>query len=457
MKFELVKTIILTFLVGLSFLLTFAIWNYDRSFDTADNTDQSTEAVLKGAEENKESLLEPYQMVFHRDGTIVGFAEKEKELDTFQYVSQLHLYDFRMLDDNDSSGESESGNYVEIIFPTSMPSSYIREIFSSDEPSEIDTEFKSIKLFLDQNRETSQIIFENSDPYGIDIRANIQNLPQVIKHFDEVFTEGEFITYLPVEVRNDQTVYLPQDPNIKGKQFRYTTINTDSETFQSIFFLNPQDVQSSPNPEGGQTYSDGSRGMLVRRYFMEFTDYSTNEFSQSNQSEGMPLQSIGDQLLTNSIEHINSHNGWLKDEDQIEYRLYDLDVSSEEIEYRMTYNNYPVFSLNSSQDIATMSLEYLNGKLFKYSRPLMILTQSYDRSDKKLMTADELVSFLEESEHYSLDRILNIQLGYRIEQQAAQVFDLIPTWSVQTYNGWQVITKSMVINQGGQTNAMGTN
>ncbi|SES14411.1 Two-component signal transduction system YycFG, regulatory protein YycH [Gracilibacillus ureilyticus] len=455
MKFELAKTIILTFLVGLSFLLTLAIWNYDRAYEVAEDADQTTEAELAGMEENKKNLIEPYQIVFHTNGTTVGYENKKEELEIFDYVSNLHLYDFKMLEENNRIDESV--DYVELVFPTSMPSSYIAEIISTEGPVSIDTQFKSIKLFLDENRDSNQIIFENSDPYGIDIRANIQNMPQVIEHFNQLLLVGDFITYLPVEVRNSQTIYIPKDANIKGKKFRYTTISPDTQTFQSIFFQNPQDVANSPNPEGGQTYSDGTRQMVVRGYFMEFTDFSTDDITQNEQMEGTAIQGIGDQLLTNSLEHINSHNGWFTEKSEnIKYRLYDLNTSLRNIKYRMVYNNYPVFSSNSLEDIATMSLEYRNGKVFKYTRPLMILAQSYDRSDRKLMSAEELVAFLEESEQYEMNRILNIQLGYRIEQQE-QVYDLIPTWCVETYNGWEIITRDMVVDQGGQRNAVGTN
>ncbi|MFC4402353.1 YycH family regulatory protein [Gracilibacillus xinjiangensis] len=458
MKFELVKTIILYFLIGLSLLLTFAIWNYDRAYEVAREDDQTTDAELAGVEENKKNLIEPYQILFHTNGTTTGFQEKEKELDIFDEVSEkVHFYDFSMLEENEDEID-ESVDYVEIVFPTSMPTAYIREIFSSDEQIFIDSQFKSVKLFLDENRTANQVIFDNSDPYGIDIRANIQNIPTVIDYFEKVQKEENFITYQPVEVRNDRLVYIPSESNIKGKKFGYTSMSPDSETYQSIFFQNPQDVKSSPNPEGGTTYSDGTRQMFVKGYFMEYTDFSTDDISQTNQSEGMASQVRGDQLLTLSIEHINSHNGWLTQEQKgIKYRLYNVNTSLQEIEYRMIYNNYPIFSLNTQGDISTMYLEFRNDSLFRYTRPLMILTQSYDRADTRLMSGEELVEFLENSGEYTTDRIFDIQLGYRIEQQAEQVFDLIPTWCIQTYNGWEIITKEMTENQGGHTNAMGTN
>ncbi len=76
------------------------------------------------------------------------------------------------------------------------------------------------------------------------------------------------------------------------------------------------------------------------------------------------------------------------------------------------------------------------------------------------MSAEDLLVYLEESNKYQLDQILDISVGYRLEELTGeQYFDLIPTWNVETFNGWeQIDPNAKPENQGGNaSNAMEPN
>ncbi|WP_058309157.1 YycH family regulatory protein [Gracilibacillus massiliensis] len=452
MKIELLKTVLLVFLVSLSLLLTLGIWNYQGNYENS-RRDQAADAQLNGAELTKNDLIQPSQIVIHDRDSLMGFTEKETELSVFNDISEWSLYDFEMISEEEEFNKEETEKMIEIIFPTSLPSSQINEVFSTDDSMVIDSKFKKVYLVVDEDVTNQQIVFDNSESDGIDIRANVQNMSEVAEYFNRLHLVHDFTPYLEVELTNN-IVYIPTEPNIMGRKFRYETINPDSLNFLEIFFPNTSNVASSPNYEGGEVYSDGYRELAVKGHAMEFTDPTTSE---NLQDQGMQQQNgnsnIADYLLSNSIEYINAHNGWLVDQ-SIQYRLYNLNEISNWIEYRMVYDNYPIFS---NQGFASMSVEYRNLSEYQYARPLMQLTFSYDRTPTSLMQGEELIKYLERSEDISYNQILDIQLGYRIEQ-GGQVFDLIPTWIIETHAGWEYVTSDATsASQGGNTNAMGTN
>ncbi|MGP4039001.1 YycH family regulatory protein [Gracilibacillus sp. D59] len=448
--FEIIKTILLVFLVSLSLLLTLGIWNYQGEYEPS-NTDLARDAQLNGSDETKKNLIKPSQIVIHDGESLLGFSDKQVELEVFQDMSEWSLYNFNMISENEDMNVNEADHIMEIIFPTSIPSTLIKEIFTTDDMM-IDSKFKRIYLIADENRQNQQIIFDNISQDGIDIRANVQNMAQVVKYFEQMQLDHDFINYEKVDLENERQIYIPKETNIVGWKFRYETINPDTNTFQSIFFRDPTTIASSMNAEGAHVYGDDQREVLVRGYAMEFTDFSTSENQQEQDSIPEETGNLGDFLISSSIEYINSHDGWFVNQG-IQYRLDNLSEISNLVEYRMMYQNYPIFSNNG---LASMSVEYQNLDEYQYNRPLMQLTFSYERAPTKLMTSQELINHLQNSDQISFSEILDIQIGYRIEQ-GGQVFDLIPTWCIKTFSGWEYVTGNESSTQGGETNAMGSN
>lgn len=454
MKFEVLKTVILICLVSLSLLLTLGIWNYQGDYETS-NTDTVTDAELNGSDATKRQLIQPSQIIFH-DGEIMrGLKDKQVEVSLFQDMMQWSLYDFEMIPEDQEMTVDETYQVIEINFPTSIPSSVINEIFTTDDSMLIDSKFKKIYVYVDEDRQMQQIVFDNPNQGGIDIRASVQNMTQVIDFYDQIHMTHKFTTYEEVELHNEQTIYIPNEVNITGKKFRYESINPDEANFQYIFFPDPSTVAHSPNVEGGQVYNDDKREVVVRGYSMEYTNFSTADNAREQDSAIESTENASELLIRRTIEYINNHNGWLVDQG-IRYQLYQLNDISQSVEYRMIYDNYPVFS---NDGLATMMVALQNNSVYQYNRPLMSLTYAYDRATTELMLGTELIDYLQTSDRFEYNQILDIQLGYRLEEQAGgQVFDLIPTWCVKTYSGWEYVTNdASSMTQGGTTDAMESN
>ncbi|SFL74199.1 Two-component signal transduction system YycFG, regulatory protein YycH [Gracilibacillus orientalis] len=454
LDFELVKTVLLVLLVSLSLLLTLGIWNYQGDYESSSDN-AAADAELNGADETKKNLVQPSQIVIHDNGSLSGFSEKQDEIEVFRDISEWALYNFEMIPEDEDVDIHETAHSIELIFPTSIPSSIISEIFTTDDSMVYDSKFKRVYVFIDENKSSQQIVFENSDQDGFDIRASVQNMSQVVEYFDRLQLTYDFNSYRNVELANDSKVYIPEEANIIGENFRYETINPDNTNFRTIFFPKPSSIAVSRNSEGNQIFRAYQGEVLLNGYAMEYTNFYTSESQQEQNSSFERTGNQGNFLISSSIEYINSHNGWLIGQG-IQYRLYNLNEISNKVDYRMIYQNYPVFS-KENEGLSSMSVIYKNMTEYQYVRPLMQLTYPYDRGPTDLMSGTELIEYLHTTDRFSFNQITDIQLGYRI-QKHAQYIDLIPTWCVETYAGWDYVTGDVNdVTQGGETNAMGSN
>ncbi|MDX8045413.1 two-component system activity regulator YycH [Gracilibacillus sp. S3-1-1] len=450
---EIVKTILLLFLVALSILLTLGIWTYQGDYESSSSELIAEDAQLNGTGQTKKELIQPSQVLVHHYGETTGFSDKQEEVEVFQDISDWSLYDFMTISTDNMEDADDMEHTIELIFPTSIPASMISELFTTDDIPSMTSKFDRVYIYIDNEMSNPKVVFKSNDRDGVNIQASVQNTTRVMDYFSRMQLVNEFIPYKKVEVAGDRTIYIPNEINIEGKKYRYEGIPDDSTNFKNIFFRNPTTVASSPTYDGGRVYSDGQREVTIKGYAMEYIDFSASE---ENSQESISLtEPLSDFLITNSIEYVNRHNGWLVDED-LRYRLYNVSEFSREAEYRMLYHNFPVFS---REGLSTIMVTYQNQMEYQYNRPLMQLTFSYDRASDILMNGDELLEYIEQTDRFSLDKIVDIQLGYRIEEQAGgQAFDLIPTWCIETNNSWQYVTsEDYTATQGGESDAMGTN
>lgn len=441
MKFEIFKTIVLIFLVVLSVTLTLNIWNYQGNYEYAED-DEAIDAKLNGTKQTKRNVIKPIQIILHQGDEVIGYKDKTKESDFYANMREWSLYDFRIMEPEEDIPINNVENWVEVIFPTAIPTSVINELFTTDDSVNYNSEFKRIYLIVDGSLQGGQVVFASGDPTKANLQASFQNVAQIQDYIENTKESEEFTEYLEVILERTK-VYIPNEPEIVGRKYRYTAINPDTSTLQSIFFTNPSSIVSSPNPEGGQVYSDSQREVMVRGYYMEYTNFLTSE-NQNEQATVVP--NTIDHLLNTSLDYINTHDGWLVDAG-IQFYLSELNRLTNTIEYRMVHNNYPVFSYDG---LATMELTIQDMTVYQYRRPLMRLTQSYDREKTDLMTGQQLIQYIEkDATNFSFNEIQDIQLGYRLQQQSGgQIFDLIPTWYVKTYRGWQAVYT--ISEQGGE-------
>ncbi|WP_186576889.1 YycH family regulatory protein [Aquibacillus kalidii] len=457
MKLETIKSIILVLLISLSLLCTFAIWNYEPHYESADG-DRATEAKLAGHEETKKSIIQPSQLLFHEGDDVLGLANKEEEDMLYKsFLEDWSFYDFKMVDFMDKS-EVMPDNYVEIIFPTAIPSSLIGDLFTIDDSMVYNnTSFSRMYITMDVNQTKNQIVFEN-DGSGIDISANIQNIVQVVDYLSESKVNNKFQSYITYQNVNDKPIYLPKDTKIVAKQFRYTTIDPDSQSLQNILFSNPSSVEKTYRMGSGEeVFTDGNRAMVVSGLLMDYENFITSEKNEDKRSRDS--ENKDGELITQTLNFINSHSGWTAEEEGISFQLFDLQYNADTNRsvFRLTYHNYPIFS---PKGLANISVTMRDQSVSEYVRPLVNLTNSYEIDENAgddVYSSEQLINALENSNQYN--SILDIALGYHLEESTGgQVYDLKPMWHIKTYNGWEEFNPvEKNVPGGGYNSAMGTN
>src|SRR5690606_22699417 len=150
MKLEFIKSILLVFLVALSVTLTLNIWSYQGNYEYAED-DEAIDAKLNGTKQTKRNVIKPSQIIFHQGNDLLGYKNKEKETDFYANMREWSLYNFRMMDEGEEIPTDNADNWIEIVFPTAIPSSVINELFPTDDSLNLtyDSDFKRIYMILD--------------------------------------------------------------------------------------------------------------------------------------------------------------------------------------------------------------------------------------------------------------------------------------------------------------------
>lgn len=442
MKIEAIKSILLTVLIGLSLLLTLAIWNYHPTYEQQDESESGViEAKISGVSKSTKDIIQPSQIVYHEGDVIRGLIEKEKEKELFDEMLTWSLYDFSLRQQNNL----DEGNFVELVFPTEMSTATARDLFKTDDSEITYSSFNRIKIDLNEDRTENQMIFYLNNEFVMS--ANIQNITQVINSLKLFRQNNDFVAYTPFVNTNEISIYLPNEIEMERNAFRFNTIALSS--LQNVLFNNTSAVFSAPRSYGAQIYTDGIREMVVNGYHIEFTDPTNSEGPDNQKREGR-------QFVSQTLKFVNDHTGWTT-EGGFEYHLFNLNLPTNTVDYQLNYAGFPVFSTNQ---LATISVTMTNQSLEKYSRPLIQLKNTFGdgtKVDGSFPTGREVAEILN-SEQYQSIAILDVLLGYELhEDQGGQVFELKPKWYVKSYGGWNELVTSSQTSGGGDSSAMGPN
>ncbi|MCT2537864.1 two-component system activity regulator YycH [Aquibacillus koreensis] len=423
MKIEKVKTFILTFLVGLSLVMTFTLWNSETNYDVNEEDRDPIPASLNGnADETKKSVIKPNMIIFHmEEGQPKGFLNKQKETQLYDQMLNWALFDFNP----DYEGEDFSPNdlnQIEVIFPTAIPADFIADLFRVDKDSTVipESTFDRMYISMDEDRTKNHIHFRNTEN-GITINASIQSAATVMDSLRNKYNSSNMVEYTLFENSANQRIYLPKEANMKKHIVRYQTIGITP--LKNLLFVNPSALHWTRISADSETFTDGYRELNKNTYHMDFmnmTDFTNGDIKR-------------EQLINETIQWLNAHKGWTTHKDY-QYVLSDLDKST--VKYRLNYNGYSIFE----KDIySAITIQWNNQTVYQYNRPLIQLNEAeymQELGQEELIDANELISILELNKQYQSMTIFDVALGYKIEELGGQVFKLTPAWFIKGHSGW---------------------
>ena len=129
MKYENIKSVILTILVGISLLVTWNLWTYQPSYKELENADTVQEVSLSSKKDIKD-IVKPDQVIFHKEKKYFGTSE---DLELENIMTELSRWNFDHFKNISAEIENiseivENNEVVNILYSGSIPISLYKNV-----------------------------------------------------------------------------------------------------------------------------------------------------------------------------------------------------------------------------------------------------------------------------------------------------------------------------------------
>ncbi len=426
MKYENLKTVLLSFLIVLSAFFTWNIWTFQPQYEQVGNEETVNEVTL-GAKLDTRHIVRPDQVVYHHAEGIFGTAGNDELDKIINSISKWKYYDVAILPEKgqdflDSLAEKE---YAEIIFPDVVPIEVYRKVIVFEEDDVPAFEFDRILIESVEGRQEGYIYFYSAKSQNV-FQANVSM--SAASEFTKIFineapAHEKLVSY---QAADGRYIYLPAArPNIS--RYTYYRNPIESEKLKEALFRNPSFVERSTSVEG-EEYADEASKMTI--------DYHTSMIYFVNPLRANESTGSTENLLQKSMDFVNDHSGWTDS-----YRYAYKNELSRRVIFRMYSNEgYPIFNhLGMSEILEVWGTSELN----RYIRPSfhLELPLSQEISSVTLMSGEEAIKLIESRSDIQPDLLNDISIGYRMTgSQNSSLVLLEPGWFYQYDGVWRELT-----------------
>ncbi|MBB2482679.1 hypothetical protein H5P36_21160 [Bacillus sp. APMAM] len=415
MKFETIKTIILTLLVAGSIYLTWSVWTYKPSYHELNQ--YVTNTPISAAKKIPD-LIKPNKIVLHQNHTHLGTVEVTEIDRVINEMQEWHFFDIgtqKTLTDNELRYFIQENNHMEIDFPSRVPFEVYKGILQINKKQTSNIYFDKIVIDFEKGAQKEKNIYfidtENrkmasSSVSNNEIQAFLNRTKQKQK---SVYSPYEF-----VELGNNHYTFLPKSTT-SISQYEYTIKDKDElESFKKILFNDPNSIQKSESKDKIEYFSSTSLMKI---------DLKNNMLSFVNPAENLSYKSDPRTLLNQSINFVNEHGGWTG-----EYRFFNLDNNSHQVIFRLFMDGYPVFNANDMAEIQQIWGE--NDEIYEYRRPYVALETQWNYSKKTLPSGKQVIKDLLANPHIQKNSIQDLEIGYtmQMDPDTSEAFSFEPKW-----------------------------
>lgn len=418
---EPIKSLILTFLVLMSLVLTFMIWSYKPDYPFTE--DPKVDGILMGDRKNMSSIIKPYRMLFSTED---GFSGTATAIDPIiEYFNQLKPKSFTFVNGNLSAEKVNEmirvPNRMTMFFQSDIPLQTFQRVISVEETEFDEAVFN--RLIMDWNTvnetQQAQIFFvstNNETVYRMDIEI------EDIDEFNELFIvqpKSYVEEYVEKLRENNLSLYLVNTP-LDEIQYTYYTFELRSELLKNLLFEDTSIVEKTVE-ESEEVYTDSMSILTLNTQAktMDYVDWGVESIAAIS-----PYN-----LLLYTFDFINGHGGFTED-----YRLASMNLQKHIVEYQLYLQGYPVFSSTTSTRISTTWGE---NRIHRYRRPYYLLDFNIDNeiTGKQLDSGVDIVQYIERHTELDLSKIDDIVVGYDLIQNPdSRLFRLEPSWFAITGN-----------------------
>ncbi|MDR7000036.1 two-component system activity regulator YycH [Neobacillus niacini] len=433
MRYENIKSVILTILVIVSIVLTWNLWTYQPDYETMKNGNTVAEVSLSEKQE-VQKILRPDQILYHISSHHYGTSNTDELEKIMKQLSQWTFLDV----ENYTEKAGNLNNLVhgngkaEIIFPGEIPIAMYRSVLNFEERKIPSFNFDRIVMNVENSsKDFGTVYFVSSEHQQVFI-SHIS--AALLKGFEKDFYKKavnlpRYFAYKPTSKR---TIFLPEGET-EMMEYRYLPKTLDSNEFKEALFTDPSFVQKSMLPHGEEYTNDSSKMNVY---------YDSNMLVYVNPTVESEYTSNSYDLVKKSIDFVNEHGGWTDP-----YRYVSKDDYNQAVVFRLySMDGYPVHNDQGASEIKEV---WGKNELMKYIRPNISLDLPLRSETKKMIlpSGRKAIKFLEDRKNFNPDLLKKIELGYRMERdsQENKIILLEPAWFYQYDDTWVQIT----MDQGG--------
>lgn len=426
MNKEAIKTIVLTFLVSSSVLLTWSIWTYSPNIEPIDQKKLIPEVAISNKKDVSE-IIKPSLIMFHDEENHYGSTSDETINMVLSEMRTWTFYDFKDITNNVPSNKFQEfihkTGMSELVFTDSVPFSlYKKAINVEDREIRGDYEFDRILIGSGtENGEKNEVYFVSTEKKRIyKFRVNASHLKDLAVRMQEESKKLDHYKVIPVT--ESKYLYVPEN-KAQYQKVKYHAELLDVSKFKNALFPDPTVVKSDKTTRG-EEYTDGSTIMKV------YDDKMVLEYVNPGLKNSYTTESPD--LLERSISFINEHSGW---EDN--YRFVESNEEEQKTVFRLYVNGLPTFNdLGMSEIVQT----WVEDELSSYSRPYFSLDFSF-QSGKNAVTlpsGEEIFQEIQKLPDFKPELLQDMTIGYKMvkdmEESQSIFVSLEPAWFYK-YNG----------------------
>ncbi|MGZ9866824.1 YycH family regulatory protein [Priestia endophytica] len=450
MRYENIKTVVLSCLILISLILTWTLWTYTPTYDKMENNPSYVDDVKIGKTKMLEDHIQPSLILAHFASTHKGLLNKDMDKWTNE-MKKWSISDVVRISNTSFERPEDFYDFVhgnqtmEILYPTEMSLSTFQSMYEVKgtmpsgtfdriilKPGQADNVSQSVRIYF-VNYETEEIY-----------EANIKGFNEAAweKHYKDIQSNGQ--DYIAFKREDKSVLFLPEQPTpLQQKSYKQEMISSDK--FRNALFDNMKIVEE--NELSGQTVYNDSKRMLElskTKPLMAYTNYE--DATQSDQSVATDKEGA----IKRSFDFVNAHAGWT---DPYYLTEWNSDASYQSVTFQLHEDYYPVFN---DDDLSKVTLKSSGQNISEYKRPTFQLGKLSDEYGKKikLPSGKAVIKEIEGKENFDDSKLKNIIVGYELqtEKDFTNVITLKPYWFYK-YDGiwYKIVDKA---EQGGDKDGL---
>ncbi|SFA49885.1 Two-component signal transduction system YycFG, regulatory protein YycH [Anoxybacillus pushchinoensis] len=427
MKYETIKSIVLTILVCTSVFFTWSLWTYQPKYDFIENAKYIQNVPVSNVAVDYGTVIQPRYIFIHKNGNHYGITHHP---DIYKFMKELKTWTFDHFEDISGTIKKEKflsfvhgKGQIEIIYPDDIPIEMYRTIFQIEDRDIEKVRFDRIIIPIDESKQEINVYFicanERRVYKAVAQSASIEHIKQTY------YTQAErYTSFLSYDINETKFLFLPARPLVLNR-LQYYMDELSTERFKDALFTDPSFVKKDVLAFG-EEYTDGSRLMDV--------DLSKKLLLYVNPAARGEIKTSDPNVLQKSIDFVNDHGGWTDT-----YYFDRLDENDRKVTFRLFANGYPVFNRYGMAEIIQIWGE---NEIISYQRPLFTLAIP-DRVSLPitLPSGYEVIDQLKKQKNIQHELIDDIVIGYELirDTERENIVMLEPAWYC-LYNGtWRKV------------------